>query len=363
MKQRDKKVFPVTSLIILVLVTVVFSQNVKRGRNEGTFNIPASNVQGNGNISLFTTVNGHYNSNGFGSDPSGRITVGIADILQFSGQLSLTNFSTLGTAQAEAQITTPKNNRLRFIGLAFKMSLFLSTSIDTISNTAASGKPEYHSYLRPSLILDFDWLAKNKELPLKTYIWAGMYDNQDLLFKYNQLSFKSGLEWKLMKHSIFLDIGCGLYKEVKSPTFSGDKKFEQFSLWMEPGSRYRIFNRISVLSSLRVLLVQKVRNKDGLTPNYVKLSLGAELPLIYRETNTEAIRTMIFVEKEKEKEKDIIARSIESGKKVRTDFELNFEDLDQKSSLEEDEQAAIKQREELSKKMDEIERILESLDE
>ncbi len=344
-------------------IQMVSAQSIRRGRNEGTYNIAASNVVGSGNITLEANVKSHYGSDGFGVDPDGSLTVGIADILQFRGLLSLTNFKSIGSAHANAQITLPGNNSFRFFGAALQGSLFLSTEIDTVSTSATSGKPEYHSYIRPSFVFDIDWMSRFKNLPLKSYLWLGTYDNPDVLFKYSQLASRIGVEWRTIRNSLFADIGLGLYKERKNGSFSGDNRFSQQTLWIEPGARYRLFNRISILGSLRILIFQRTKPVNGLPPNYIRLSFGIAVPVTYKETNTEAIRTMIFTEKKKVQQQDIISKSIDQQKKMRTDFEINFEDLDNKSTENVDEQEAIKRREEIKKKMDELEHILETLDE
>ncbi|HEX2958111.1 MAG TPA: hypothetical protein VHO70_14855 [Chitinispirillaceae bacterium] len=358
------------TIILAALVLVVydckhnvFAQSIRRGRNEGTYNIAASNVAGSGNITLESNVKSHYGSDGFGIDPDGSLTVGIADILQFRGLLSLTNFKTIGSAQAHAQITLPSNNSFRFFGAALQGALFLSTQIDTVSSSTTSGKPEFHSYIRPSLVFDIDWMARFKNVPLKSYLWLGAYDNAELLFKYSQLSTRIGIEWRNIRNSFFTDIGLGLYKELKTEVFSGDNRFAQQTLWIEPGVRYRIFNRVSILGALRILIFQRTKPVNGLPPNYIRLSFGIAVPITYKETDTEAIRTMVFIEKQKTQQQDIISKSIDQQKKMRTDFEINFDDLDNKSSENIDEQEAIKRREEISKKMDELEQILETLDE
>lgn len=360
--------FNVPTVIILIAVlcfiqTAPQAQSIKRGRNEGTGNIAASNVIGSGNISLKANIKSHYSGNGFGSDPDGSLTVGIGEILQFSGAVSLSNFKSLGSARADAQITLPGNNSLRFFGMALQGSLFLSTEIDTVSSSAVSGKPEYHSYIRPSIVFDLDWISHFKKFPLKTYLWLGSYDNADLLFKYSQCAVRMGFEWRNIKNSFFTDIGLGFYKEKKTRSNPGDKTFAQQTFWIEPGVRYRLFNRISLLGALRVLVLQKTKPVNGLIPNYIRLSLGVEIPLIYKETNTEAIRTMMFIENQKIKHLDIISKSINEQKKMKTDFEINFGDLENDISQETDEQESLKRREEIKAKMDEIEHILETLDE
>ena len=240
--------------------------------------------------------------------------------------------------------------------------MYLSTVEDTVTEEAGAGRPDYNSYIRPSLIVDLDWIALNRYLPLKTYLSLSMADNPDMLFLYEQLSFKAGFEWKTSANSLILDIGYGLYKEKKNGGFPGDKSFLQQKMWIEPGMRYRLLGRLSVLGSLRMLLFQKVKSQRPLPANYIRASGYIELPLLYRETNTEAIRTMVFVEREKEKRKDVVTKSIEQQKSLKPDFDISLEGVGSEIPDADQEKDALQKREEIQQKMDEIESLLEDLE-
>ena len=178
-------------------------QPLERGRNEGTMSIPASNVIGNGNITMFAGGMGSYSTLGFKSDPTVGLTLGISDLLQINARTAFTNFVGLGMSNVQVQMTLPGNDHLRFFGLALSGELFLSTMVDTIGSAAASGKPVYNSFMLPSGIIDLDWIALFKTFPLKTYLSIGLADNPDLLFLYDQISFKMGFEWKMYKQKYF----------------------------------------------------------------------------------------------------------------------------------------------------------------
>jgi hypothetical protein len=352
-----------TFLLISFTLSITIAETVKRGRNEGTANISASNVESNGNILISAGMLGDYGGTGFRVDPGASLTAGIADIMQLSGRASMENFVNLGLVDMHLQLTTPGNDHLRFFGFGITGDLFLSAKMDTVSLDVNADKPNYHSYIRGSMVCDLDWIAINKQLPLKTYWSFGMADNPDLLYLYDQISIKSGIEWKMYDNSLFTDIGYGLYKEKKHQDFSGDKRYLQKTLWIEPGARYRLFGKFSLLSSLRVVLLQKVKQRNPLSPDYIRLSTSFVIPLIYRETNTEAIRTLVFLEQQKERKKDIVAKNIEEGKKLKTDFEMSLEQIDKSSNDNpEDEKSLMKRREEIQLKMDEIETLLEELD-
>lgn len=352
-----------SGLISLFLFNNLSGQVIKRGRNEGTINIPASNVEGNGNIILSSGIQGYYGNENFGVDPGIFVKVGIAEILQLSGRVSFINFSKLGSTEAHLQLTMPGNNHLRFFGAAVSGDLYLSTTMDTLSGDAVANRPDYHSYIRPSLIFDLDFISLFKQFPVKMYYSMGMADNPDLIYKYDQLSFKSGIEWKLLSNSFFSDIGYGIYKEKRLRNFPGDPSYLQQTLWVEPGARYRFFGKYSLLGSVRVLLYQRVKKENPLAADYIKLSTAFEMPIIYRETNTEVIRTLVFVEKQKEKKKDLVARNIEQGKRLKTDFEMSIDSIGNAGiSEEENEKEAVQKREDVQQKMDEIETLLEELE-
>jgi hypothetical protein len=350
------------TILFLCLFTSLFAQNVKRSRNEGTVNISPSNVAGNGNITSTLSFESNYGGLGFYFEPRIQLSAGISDILELKAAASLINFKRLGTTEAHLQITTPGNNALRFFGIALSGDLFLSTTSDTITGGAAASKPEYNSYIRPSLILDIDWIAKFKQLHLKTYLLLNMVDNPDILFLYDQLSLTMGFEWKMYHNSFLLDAGASFYKEKKTTRHSGDDKFEQGKLWIEPGVRLRFLKRFSFLGSIRVVVLQMVKTRNPLPAEHVRLSTILEVPIILKETNTEAIRSLIFLEQIEAIEKDRITRSIDQNKKIKTDFETGFDDLQIDESSESQEKEYLRKREEIQQKMEEIEKLLEDLE-
>lgn len=349
-------------MILFGLNLLSTAQDVKRGRNEGTRNIPASNVAGNGNLTSSGTVRGSLGKPGSQLEASIACGFGIAEILQCDAKLSVVNFKKLGMTESHFQLTLPGNNGLRFFGVALCGDLFLSTAMDTISSEAASGKPDFHSYFRPSIICDQDWIAINRKIKLKTYESFSMADDPDLLFQYEQISIKIGAEWKTYQHSFFIDAAFGLYKEKRTNIFGGDDDFKQQKIWIEPGARLRLAKRFSVLTSLKCLLLQRVKNERPLPAEYLNLSVTFEAPLFYKETNTEAIRTLIFMDNEKDKTKDRITRNIEQRKSIKTDFEIGFEELAPDNSDMNQEKEALRKKEEIENKMQEIEKLLEDLE-
>jgi hypothetical protein len=344
----------------------VLAKPVKRGRNEGTAGIPASNVIGNGNISAYVNVGGAVNSEALLGDALVGGQIGIGGIMQLGASASVLNFQELGPIEAHLQITSPANDKLRFFGIALSGDLYLSTSLDTISFSADSSRPMFNPYLWPSVIADLDWLSKKKQLPLKTYLMVSFVDDAQLLFRYTQLAVKIGSEWKTHRNSLFADAGVSMYKEKRNKLNPpGDNSFEQFYVYLRPGGRYRIGNRISLTGALGVTFFQNVRENSGLDPEILSLSVKIEAPLYYRETNTEAIRTLVFMEQKEKKGTDSYAKNIESGQNQLDGLDIMLDGIDQGTETfdyakEKDE--LTKRRMEIQDKMGEIEKILIELE-
>jgi hypothetical protein len=94
------------------------------------------------------------------------------------------------------------------------------------------------------------------------------------------------------------------------------------------------------------------------------MSIKIEVPLFFRETNTEAIRTLIFMERKKEKKIDSFEKRVATGKNLLNDMSaslmgpgdsLETSDPDLKDSMK-------KRREETQNKMDEVEALFRQLD-
>ncbi|NLD99722.1 MAG: hypothetical protein GX640_07595 [Fibrobacter sp.] len=354
--------YKLTTIFLLVFTLLCFAeQSVKRGRNEGTANIPASNVSGNGNLFVSSYLQSNYWRSGFLFDPGVMMGIGIADIMQLQAIATFTNFQKLGSTEINVQITTPGNNALRFFGIAVCGHLYLSTVMDTLTGDAVAEKPEFRSFIRPSLIADLDFIAINKRCKLKTYFSAGLIDNPNFLTVYDQISLKFGFEWKLLKNSYYLDAGAGFYKEKKSNVFRGDDRYKQQTFWLEPGLRYRLLNRMSLNMSLKATVLTKVKPQRPLPAHLAGLNIKLDIPIIFKETNTEAIRSLVFVEEQKISTKDRITRSIEQGKNIKTDFEIELGEFEDLSSAEQ-EKESLKKKEEIQQKMDELESLLKELE-
>ena len=355
------------TIILFSAMVVLFhfgfaQQTVKRGRNEGTSYIPASNVMGNGNITAYADLGGIINSKALEGNAVAGANIGIAGILQFNIQTSFINFNRFGPTEAHLQATIPGNNRLRFFGLALVGDLYLSTSLDTLEETTDATKPEYKPYPLFSTIVDLDWLSRPKQLPIKTYFSFSMADNPTNLFEYNQIAIRAGIEMKKYQHSLFVDAGLGMFKE-KHSTLLVKPTYDQKYVWISPGGRYRLRNRFSVLANFRFTVYRDIKENSSLDLlEWLSLTLKFEAPIIFRETDTEAIRTLVFLEKKKvEKNKEQYSKDTEFKKKVNSNFEntlSNLEEEDETFDYKKEKNALVKRREKVEAIMEGIEDLL-----
>ncbi len=344
---------------IFLVAANLYAQDVRRGRNEGTLNLPASNVSGSGNIALYVLSRGGVGAGGVSTGLYAGGSVGVAEIIQFSADASLAGFSALGPLRASMQVTLPGNDKLRFFGVAGRADVYLSTVADTLSGEARAGKPDYHSYIRPNLIADLDWISLFQWLPLKLYVMGSLVDNPELLHRYNQLSLSAGAEWKMYRHSFFVDTRYGLYRGVRRGSVAADRSYEQRLLFLEPGVRLRTRNNMRVVGGLRFLAHSIVKQSDGLNPSNVTLTLGVEVPLLFRESNTEAIRTLVFKEQQKEQNSEDHTEAFDLGESVRAELEGFDDEADFDIGREEQ---IHRRREEIKGTIAEIEELLRGLE-
>jgi hypothetical protein len=358
-------------LMVLSISGALCAATVQRGRNEALVTTRASNVLGNRNLAAYAATRSSLFEQRLSALLLAGGSIGVAEIVQLSGQASLVDFREIGPLQAHLQITLPGNDRLRFFGLAVSGDLYLGTALDTLSLNAQSDKPIYTPELLASVIVDLDWLALFKRVPLKTYLEVGLADEPQLLHRYAQLSVKAGLEWKMYQHSIFLETGAGLYREKRNRlNMTGDRRYEQMYVWLQPGARYRIRERVSLLGAIGLTVASKQKDTDPFTPRLLKAALGVEMPIVFRETNAEAIRTLVFMEQFKvQAEQMQEARARENAgprSGLISEFDASLSELGQQGEsfdYKQEQQKLRQRRREVQQKMEQIERMLSEIEE
>jgi hypothetical protein len=134
-------------------------------------------------------------------------------------------------------------------------------------------------------------------------------------------------------------------------------------VWISPGGRYRLGKRFSILANFRFTVYRDIdesrKNNSLNLIDYLSLNVKFEAPIIFRETDTEAIRTMVFIEKKKvEKEAQQFTQGTEFENEINTKFEKTLSDL-----KEEDETFDYKkEKDSLVKRREKVEAIMEGIE-
>jgi hypothetical protein len=342
---------------------------VHRGRNEAGLWQDGANVMGSGNITAFSLLRATYGSSGGSLSPTIGGQIGVGGIMQFRAQAAFEHFRQFGPLEAHLQLTLPGNDQLRLFNVGVRGDLYLSTTQDTISLTTDAQKPEYSPFFGISAIADIDWLARFKTFPFKTALGISLVDDAEQLHRYNQLAITTTLEWKQYLHALFIEGGTALYREKPNRlNTSGDNGYQQHYVWLAPGGRYRVRERFSLSGSVRITLFEKLkavpatRTDLRLNPPTATVALRVEVPLFFQETNTEAIRSLVFMEQRTEQDKAEISHQPGQSRARSLIEELGLPQEDGQSEAlkdaQPDGQQLIERREELQQKMEEIERLL-----
>jgi len=308
-------------LILILLGLLLFSAplfaQVKREREESITDLVASNTMGFGNIWIRSQLlfESRYRS-GSKFEPYQAIGLGMsqnisawAGAVPFDGSLK----KVLGKIDGHLKVTLPWNDNLRFLGVGVQGDMVLSNEQDTLGQGKDTSRPAFTPRLGVTVAVDADFIKLINSLPLKLYLNWSTTDNDRLLALYKQQSFRIGAEWKMERHSAFIGVRFGLYKRMTGiDSLDVRSAYDEKVVTLLPGVRYRPFDRASFLISAVIAAGGSIKKNTALDYGQYGLRLGFEMPIFYRETNTEAIRSMIFLERKKntpESDANVSARS------------------------------------------------------
>lgn len=308
--------------LVLALSLCVPAQ-VKRSRAESVPDLIASNTVGFGDIwlassaALISRSNGGtalepYQAVGFGLSQNMSIFAGA---VPFEGDIK----KLIGRGDAHLKLTLPDNDNLRLFGLAVQGDLVLSTEQDTVSRGQDSKRPAYAPRAGLTVALDADLIKRFRTLPLKVYLNWSMFDNDRLLVRFSQQSWRGGVEYKGPRHSGFLAFRYGLYKPIVNDPGVKEGGYDEYLFALMPGGRYRILSRFSLTGSALFTVAAKRLPRSDFYYDRFSFKVGLEFPLFYRETNTEAIRSMIFLETRKTTAEQAAAAAPAKAEKRRKD--------------------------------------------
>ena len=306
----------------LLLLSLDAAAQIKRSRSESMPGIAASNTIGFGDIWLYSRVSFDsrsddrmvlepYQAIGFGLSQNFSITAGAVPLEGGIKKL-------IGQADAHLKITLPGNDNLRIFGVALQGDLVFTTEQDTVSEGQDEDRPAFVPRPGVTVAADMDLIKAVKMLPLKLYLNWSMFDNERLLIQYHQQSLRAALEYKGPRHSVFVALRYGLYKQVVRERGESEGGYDEYHLAVVPGLRIRMLSRFSFTGQAVITVAAKQEVESEFYYERLGVRVGLEFPLFYRETNTEAVRAMIFLETRKGQEEKAAAAE-ERQKKAKTE--------------------------------------------
>lgn len=288
---KSVPLFGLKHFLLALLVFTMASGEVKRSRSEDLVEVRASNTEGFSNIWAGLDVEAEKRDEEILVEPRLTGRVGLASLMQLSGSTRMPKRRTLGTTDLHAQLTLPNNDNLRIFGFGAGGDLLLSTSEDTASET-----PEFKPHLGFSVMMDIDLIKISTWLPLKIYMNITTLDDEKLMLHMDAVSLRGGMEIKLERFSLFGSGNIGIYKERKPDTGTGS--YNNIIIWAHPGIRVHLGSRINLVGRGKMLLAKR-GDSPYLPEQVIGGSLYFEMPIFFRDTNAEAMRTLIFADRKK----------------------------------------------------------------
>lgn len=227
--------------------------------------------------------------------PSLKATLGLAEFLQFEVENVPWDGEKIGASRAGLKLTTPGNDDLRVFGLAIMAEATLSTEEDIYSRGETT--PGFDPLFHFGAAVDIDLIKKTPTLPLKLFFnWNNLADYR-LAHAFKQQLLATALQWKGYRREYFGRFGLTWYKPLAT-------RFDPFpnSEWTGPhvefgfGTRWFFGERLWGCAEVSFDPVQPLAFYSDPTHSPPKFFVGVELPVMFQETQAEALRALIYTE-------------------------------------------------------------------
>jgi len=303
-------------------------------------------------------------------------TIGLANFLHLDLSSVPWDGEKLGASTARLKLTTPGNDNLRAFGLGVSLNATLSTEEDIYSRGETT--PGFDPLLYFTVMADLDLVKAWERHPVKAYLNYSNLDDYTLARAYDQHQFVLGLERKDVRRSWHVRLAATLYKPLAT-RFNPDPAGAWLPTAFELGLGYRAFlsDRITVTGEISLDPIHPIRFYDKEVNKPPRFQAEISAPLFYTETQAEAIRSLIFNERDRQRQRKLAARtpggrpaardSAGSGAATRLKLdELSLEggkaaeskDLF-KGVFEEEEQGVAEKRKQIRSQLKQIEELLE----
>jgi hypothetical protein len=302
-------------------------------------------------------------------------TIGLANFLHLEIQSVPWDGEKLGASTARLKLTTPGNDNLRTFGLGVCLNATLSTEEDIYSRGETT--PGFDPLLYFSVMADLDLVKSMEKHPLKAYLNYSNLDDHTLARAYTQHQFVLALEQKGARKGYHMRVAATLYKPLATK-FNPNPVDAYLPTVFELGIGYRtaLSDRLTLSGELSLDPIHPIRFYDKEVSKPPRLQVEVSAPLFYTETRAEAIRALIFNERERQRIRQLAAKgagprvaardtSAKAASQLKLD-ELSLEGRKAADSkdlfkgvFEEQEEDATEKRKQIRSQLKQIEELLE----
>ncbi len=203
--------------------------------------------------------------------------------------------SKIGASSAQMKITSPGNDNLRLFGIGASVGAVFTTEENSMTRHQTT--PGFDPFAFGALMIDLDLIKLVPDYPFKMYFNYFSLDEQRLAHSYRQHSFKAAFEYKGYKRSYYLRGNFALYKPksvaVASKDWEGGYRSASavgFGFRKSMGERFSMAGELSFDPYRPMSFYRSEFSKPP------RISLDFTVPLLHKESRTEALRALIFHE-------------------------------------------------------------------
>ncbi|MBF0432288.1 MAG: hypothetical protein HQK83_13470 [Fibrobacteria bacterium] len=229
--------------------------------------------------------------------PYVNAVVGLTSFMHLEVSSIPWNGQKIGVTSAVLKMTLPGNDNLRVIGFAGTANVTLSTEENVVNSQKET--PSFDPVISFSVLADADLIKWYPAFPAKLYLNYANFDDVRFHNYYNQHKVSVGFEYKGEKESYYLKSGLAVYLE-KSEELSATVNLDGSTGITHFGGGYRKrfvgIHPFTINVDFEFDLLSPFGFLDDVLHKSPLLSFNIQTPVFYKETNTEALRSLMYAE-------------------------------------------------------------------